>query len=266
MLLIDGLARQCESAVGSGPSTDGSSVQDPRFGQWTIWSGPVEAALLGIALGVLYVPTSDDIVRVAGAYAAAGILLGFRHAGRSMGCWLILGVSLYPIHLVAVALGREPPFLYITPRGGICNLILLAPSGLGVVSGASARWCLDRLGVLRRGVNRPIRLLPRSTRGWMAAVGGIGIGMSGIVRGLKAETIYAPGYDERRFAAVRVGMSNSEVQEILGPPLEKDQRAGEVFVNWIYSEQSMHTGDYERRRIFFKEGRVITIIGDHWDD
>lgn len=47
-------------------------------------------------------------------------------------------------------------------------------------------------------------------------------------------TIYAPGYSEGKYKAVRVGMSKDAVLKVLGPPLSVDAAPG--YIQWTYTD------------------------------
>jgi hypothetical protein len=78
-------------------------------------------------------------------------------------------------------------------------------------------------------------------------------------------TRYASGFSEARFDLVVAGMTTSQVESILGMPLEKvplypDAEHGE---NWIYSESPLGL-NYEQRWVIFQNGKVATTIKHYW--
>ena len=82
-----------------------------------------DACGLGLTFGLLDIITSGLGLLVPAIYLAVGPRLGWRNPGRSFWAWLILGGSLYPIHLAAIALGRESPFVESSYLGASQNLI-----------------------------------------------------------------------------------------------------------------------------------------------
>ena len=83
-------------------------------------------------------------------------------------------------------------------------------------------------------------------------------------------TFYSAGYSERRFHAVRIGMTREDVEAIVGPPLEKVPWNASVGSPneemWHYSERRDDTANYWRRCVLFKDGKVREVISDFWVD
>jgi hypothetical protein len=79
-------------------------------------------------------------------------------------------------------------------------------------------------------------------------------------------TVYANHYSEHKFRSLGIGMTTHDVQAIMGAPNRKDSWAdrGEIEL-WRYSE-SANDGDYWRRWIFFRNGRVCGIDCQYWID
>src|SRR5262245_14258904 len=74
------------------------------------------------------------------------------------------------------------------------------------------------------------------------------------------KTRYAPGYSDFAFNRVRLGMSRSEVLDILGEPLERYAPWQPDFA-WRYSVPATNTGHFHLRELRFSpEGLVIDII------
>ena len=83
-------------------------------------------------------------------------------------------------------------------------------------------------------------------------------------------TVYAPGYRESNFRAIRIGMTQAEVEAIMGSPLEVSEwqegapgqpiemGVGRLQPRWSYSRSGKRLGNYWRRELFFKDGVV------HW--
>jgi hypothetical protein len=80
------------------------------------------------------------------------------------------------------------------------------------------------------------------------------------------DTVYADRYDEHKFLSLGTGMTTHEVQAIMGLPIRKDSWAdGGVIELWRYSE-SASDGNYSRRWVFFRNGRVYEIVRKFWID
>ena len=95
-------------------------------------------------------------------------------------------------------------------------------------------------------------------------------------------TVYAKGYSEHRFRSIRVGMSIRQVEEIMGPPLEKGRwqvRSGSGPVTpgvgplddiWYYTRGGKHvpgrTASYWRRAVLFRNGIVWGMDSTYWLD
>jgi hypothetical protein len=200
------------------------------------------------------------------AYLIGGALLGLRHAGRACPCWPVLGVSLYAVHVVAIALGRKPPYVEENYRFAEMCLLAFIPSGFGLFVGVVVRVGLDASGLFRRRSGPPVGFLPRTTRGVMITVACIGLGLGCLHRVFFPPTIYAAGYDEARFHAIRPGMAAEQVICALGEPIHKIRWSDGGLENWTYSEGYTYTSDYERRWVLVKNGVVETVVSDYWYD
>ncbi|QEH32340.1 hypothetical protein OJF2_08100 [Aquisphaera giovannonii] len=225
----------------------------------------VEATAVGLAYGIADTRISGDEGRHFLAFLAAGVALGFRHAGRAMLCWLPLGVGLYLAHVVAIARGARPPFVEENVRFSEACLFALIPAGLSLMLGALVRVSLASNGVLRREAGPPVRFLPRTTRDVLVAVACLGVGLGLLRRAAFPPTIYAPGFTEARFAQIREGMTAGQVLSILGPPLDR-RPWGEGVEAWRYSNQYTYTSDFDRRWLFLRDGVVQSIANDYWWD
>jgi hypothetical protein len=73
-----------------------------------------------------------------------------------------------------------------------------------------------------------------------------------------AGTLWAEGFSETRFAAVRIGMSSQEVKALLGPPLK--ELCGPENCAWRYSWQDTPTADYDQRSISFDASWRVTEL------
>jgi hypothetical protein len=84
-----------------------------------------------------------------------------------------------------------------------------------------------------------------------------------------ANTIYSAGYDESRFQQVRVGMTSSEVEALIGPPLRRvPWWPNQGLVCWEYSNSRPGSSKhYWRRDVFVEDDTVIEIMSWYeWPD
>lgn len=84
----------------------------------------------------------------------------------------------------------------------------------------------------------------------------------------KEDTVYATGYSDEAFRRIRPGMSEQEVADLLGAPLEKYSFEGDdgvERVGWRYSK-SAHGQSYRIRAVVFDEGRVMTVFREFYLD
>ena len=84
-----------------------------------------------------------------------------------------------------------------------------------------------------------------------------------IVRHLDG-TVYAPGFDEARFGQIRVGMADTEVEALMGPPLETWDWWGDVI--WAYTVQADPMANYHRRLVVLRRGRVRSVEHEYYVD
>ena len=103
------------------------------------------------------------------------------------------------------------------------------------------------------------------------ALVGLGFGTARWWTRYHFETVYSPGYSESRFRRVRIGMTPTEVESIVGHPIRKDSTSQRwsPWENSIYSEPPPHgtIGDnYWRRWVLFNDGRVSAIVDDYYED
>jgi hypothetical protein len=78
------------------------------------------------------------------------------------------------------------------------------------------------------------------------------------------DTVWADGYSDKRWRAVRLGMCRDEVYNLIGLPIETGPiREGRVFESWTHSP-----GDtsYFQRYIEFKGDMVVEKINEFWLD
>jgi hypothetical protein len=227
----------------------------------SIW----EASAVGLFLGIADINYAGDPAFVIAAYFAGGVFLGLRHAGKVSPCWLLLGSSLYLVHVVAIACGRKPPYVEENYRLAENCLWVFVPSGFGLIAGVGVRVALAACGLCRRKVGPRVQFLPKTTRDVLITVALISVGMSCIHRVFFPPTIYATGYVEAKFNGIRNGMTTEQVKSLLGDPLKKDW-SEDGSENWQYSTGYTYTSNYERRWIRVKNGVVTTIINDYWYD
>lgn len=81
------------------------------------------------------------------------------------------------------------------------------------------------------------------------------------------DTEYAPGYSESGFRRIHEGMSQSEVEQWVGRPLDVvGPEGGEPKEeSWLYT-RSPTSKDYRRRIVTFREGRVSHILSEYYFD
>jgi hypothetical protein len=78
-------------------------------------------------------------------------------------------------------------------------------------------------------------------------------------------TVYASGYDESRFRAIRIGMAVSQVERLVRSPLERRPArwlAGDDL--WLYTRGRTSTA--RRRWVVFRNGKVVEMINDFYVD
>lgn len=81
---------------------------------------------------------------------------------------------------------------------------------------------------------------------------------------LREDTVWAEGYTNDRFRAVRIGMKRDEVYSLLGPPLYQWHNAsGEVVEWWTHSPDDTH---FRQRAIVFQGDRARRKIARFWVD
>ena len=95
-------------------------------------------------------------------------------------------------------------------------------------------------------------------------------GIGGIVGGLLApeDTVYSSGYTLNRWKRVRVGMSRSEVEAILGPaqlmyPIQNAQDGPDMAGRWSYSPGDTH---FRCRVLMFRDGVVVRKYSEYYID
>jgi outer membrane protein assembly factor BamE (lipoprotein component of BamABCDE complex) len=79
-------------------------------------------------------------------------------------------------------------------------------------------------------------------------------------------TVYSKGYSERLFRQIRVGMTRSEVEKLMGPPLEKNRWGDGKSETWMYTYHDPVTSNYWRRWVQIENGSVVQVLNDYWED
>jgi len=243
-----------------------------RFkGFWTLAVGPLgpflEASAVGVAFGLWDIHSACRPGSSLLAYLLAGVVLGARHAGRAWLCWPPLGLSLYAIHLAAIAHGYKQPYVEANSMEARATLTTFPIAGLGIALGVGLRLALSALGWFRRPDGSPVRILPRTPRRIVATfvVGAILFKLLSWVA-FDSETLRAPGFTEFQFRLIHVGMPAEAVEAILGPPLDKVYIWDGETETWRYTNQTVPTGNFHRRWLFIKDGKVERVISDYWWD
>lgn len=75
-----------------------------------------------------------------------------------------------------------------------------------------------------------------------------------------SETVYAPRYSYFAFRRVRIGMTITEVKDLLGEPLKIVARpTGDV---WVYSDSPVSRSYRMREVMFDPRGRVAEVVAE----
>jgi hypothetical protein len=226
-----------------------------------------EGALIGLLIGLLDISSDGNPAQTAGLYLLAGMGLGIRNAGRASYCWAPLGVSLYLVHLIAIACGQKPPFVESSFRQAAYALDCYAVAGLGLLVGVIGRVIsVNSFGFFRRADGPPVRFLPVTVPDWLFLVFCFGLGLGGHRLAHGPKTVYAAGYDETKFQQLRIGMTRSQVEALAGPPLQKVPDSVNGPEVWFYSLGATSLDDYWRRWVFFEDGKIFQILSDYWED
>jgi hypothetical protein len=229
-----------------------------RFG----FQAAIEGTAIGLTLGLIDAhSTYGDWFLTLFAYWLAGFVLGLRHAGRPWQAWVPLGLSLYFVHLAAIACGYRPPYVEEDAEKAIACVLAVWPAGLGLAGGALGRVgnskssqlarpgqgaaSGDRPGMGEAGIaghsypGRAPSGLPGATSTertsrqrltvWrlMVIVAVVGIHLAFLRLILMSDpffgfgTVYSERFSEGRFNTIRVGMTGEEVEALVGPPLGK---------------------------------------------
>ena len=95
-------------------------------------------------------------------------------------------------------------------------------------------------------------------------------GLDGLILSmiLEEQTEYAPGYTDRGFRDVKVGMSENKVYALIGDPLDEwtinqGKAVKSKYAAWSNSPMDTH---YRRRIIGLENDRVVEVTSDFWVD
>lgn len=83
---------------------------------------------------------------------------------------------------------------------------------------------------------------------------------SRVVWSIDEGTIWAPGFSEKKFNKIRIGMNSKEVLNILGRPLETSGDCQEEGCFWHYTKQDSGTSDFDQRWIVFNKSFQVEEI------
>lgn len=79
---------------------------------------------------------------------------------------------------------------------------------------------------------------------------------AGIVGWMFEDTVWAPGYSEQAFDAIKVGMTTQQVRKLMGPPIETGPWNGNRrYEGWTRSPSD---SDYRMRGVAY-EGNVVDV-------
>lgn len=82
----------------------------------------------------------------------------------------------------------------------------------------------------------------------------------------KEDTLYADGYTDAAFSRVEVGMTDREVADLLGEPIDIYVAMPQSStLGWRYS-RSANDASYRVRVVLFRGGRVVEVISDFYLD
>jgi hypothetical protein len=100
-----------------------------------------------------------------------------------------------------------------------------------------------------------------SLRLLMVVIAVIGLAMFAVRQMFFSNPVYSAGDDESRFRRVSVAMTSSEVEGLLGPLLRTiPWWPDRDVVCWEYSAKRKGGGNYWRRDVFMKEGKVVEVM------
>jgi inner membrane protein len=225
-------------------SSDGHRPSWRSMAAWSAVSMLPDADVVAVAFGVAYEDAwghrgATHSLAFAALIGGAAALTAPRFGLRRLKTWVLaslvaashplldtmtdggLGCALFwPFDLTRYFAPWRP--IPVSPLG----LAFLSPSGAVVAAVETILFSPLLVYALRPASTarrRHVRVL--SLVAWMAAVWLIGspdpLRQRLISTVLREQTEYAPGFSERAFASVARGMSEAEVAQLLGPPLEQ---------------------------------------------
>jgi hypothetical protein len=85
---------------------------------------------------------------------------------------------------------------------------------------------------------------------------------------LREDTLYAAGYSDAAFRRVTTGMSEAQVEEVLGAPesrwaIDRSGAGPDAGARWSYSPGDTH---YRCRVILYRRGHVVTKHAEFYVD
>lgn len=80
------------------------------------------------------------------------------------------------------------------------------------------------------------------------------------------DTAYSARYSSRAFRSIKVGMSEAEVESIIGPALESAGPYGDERELLLQFSRSPSYGSYRVREVELRGGRVVRIYSGLWFD
>jgi hypothetical protein len=95
-----------------------------------------------------------------------------------------------------------------------------------------------------------------------------GLGGAVLARALQEDTVYAEGYSDAAFRRVTKGMTQVEVEEMLGPPhsrwaIERSGDGPDAGASWSHSPGDTH---HRCRAIVFRDGHVLEKHAEFYVD
>jgi hypothetical protein len=79
------------------------------------------------------------------------------------------------------------------------------------------------------------------------------------------DTYYSSGFSHRKFLKITAGMSKSEVEDLLGPPLATYFVQGTGETGWKYSD-TRNDSSYYARVVLFVDGKVTRRLSEFYVD
>ena len=90
-------------------------------------------------------------------------------------------------------------------------------------------------------------------------------GLDGLIfsRMFQEDTVYAPGYSDAAFRKIGIGMSQSDVFALLGPPVSTWDSCDDMAMAWSQSPGDTH---YRARMVYFQNGMVTKTLSEFYVD